>query len=517
MNPMLNPILLVAIGAAVGIVIMVVINQAGLDRSKAQSKQILEEANLKAETITRQATLDGKQQLYELKLQAEKELKEQRAQAQNAENKLLRREDSLNFREQNLVSKEKKLEEKDKTADEKVANLSKMEADLQQRIDNQIVVLERVAGMSQDDAKKELMDAVEKKMDKEVASYIREKEDEAQTTAADKARNIIATAIQRYSQEETIERTVSVVTLPSEDMKGRIIGREGRNIKAIEQATGVDLIIDDTPDVITVSCFDPIRREIARQSLETLMHDGRIQPGRIEEVVAKTTRDLDESILKIGDETIFKLGLGKMNKELVKLVGRLRYRYSYGQNALEHSIEVATFAGIMAAELGLNQNLAKRAGLLHDIGKAVDFEQEGTHVELGSKVAKKYGENATVINAIESHHGDTAPTGIISNLVAAADTLSAARPGARFESMEGYIQRLEQLENIADSFAGVEKSYAIQAGREIRVMVQPEKVDDVAMVKVAHDIREKIENEMTYPGQIKVTLIREVRVNELAK
>ncbi|MBR2829180.1 MAG: ribonuclease Y, partial [Solobacterium sp.] len=395
--------------------------------------------------------------------------------------------------------------------------LSKMEADLKDKIESQVAVLERTAGMSLDDAKKELMDIVEKRTEKEIATYLREQQEIAEEKAADNARTIIANAIQRYSQEETLERTVSVVTLPSEDMKGRIIGREGRNIKAIEQATGVDLIIDDTPDVITVSCFDPIRREIARQSLEILMRDGRIQPGRIEEVVAKVTRDLDDSIMKIGDEAVFKMGIGRLNKELVKLLGRLRFRYSYGQNVLEHSMEVATFAGIMAAELGLNQALAKRAGLLHDIGKAIDFEQEGSHVELGAKIAKKYGENATVINAIESHHGDVPSTGIISELVSAADTLSAARPGARYESMENYIERLEQLEKIATGFDGVERAFAIQAGREIRVMVQPEKINDVTMVKVAHDIKEKIENELTYPGQIKVTLIREVRVQELAQ
>ncbi|MBF1124229.1 MAG: ribonuclease Y, partial [Solobacterium sp.] len=363
----------------------------------------------------------------------------------------------------------------------------------------------------------ELMEAVEKKTEAEIATYLRDKQEEAEAEASSVARNIISLAIHRYSQEETIERTVSTVTLPSEEMKGRIIGREGRNIKAIDQATGVDLIIDDTPDIITVSCFNPIRREIARQSLEILMKDGRIQPGRIEEVVQKVTDELEETIFKIGNEAVFKLGIGKMNRELIKLVGRMRFRYSYGQNGLSHSVEVAHFAGMMAAELGLNQALAKRAGLLHDIGKALDFETEGTHVELGSKVAKKYGENPIVINSIEAHHGDTAPTDIISVLVAAADTISAARPGARYESMEGYIQRLENLEKIALDFEGVEKAFAIQAGRELRVMVQPEKIDDVRMVKVAHDIRERIENEMTYPGQIKVTLIREVRAQELAK
>ena len=504
-------------GVLVGVVIMWLAGRAGLSQAKAKAKAIVDESNAKAENVVRQATLDGKQQVYELKLQAEKEIKEMRNQIQDAENKLLRREDNLNFRDETLSHKEKQVDEKNRLASEKVANLEKMEAELQQRIDNQIHVLERVANMSANDARAELMSAVEKKMEKEVATYIRDREEEAQSKASDVSRNIIANAIQRYSQEETIDRTVSVVTLPNEEMKGRIIGREGRNIKAIEQLTGVDLIIDDTPDITTVSCFDPIRREIARLSLEALMRDGRIQPGRIEEVVNKVTKEMDETIQKIGEEAVFKAGVGKINRELVKLIGRLRYRYSYGQNVLQHSMEVSAFAGMMAAELGLNQNLAKRAGLLHDIGKALDFEQDGSHIELGSKVAKKYGENATVINAIESHHGDVPPTTLIANLVAAADTLSAARPGARYESMEGYINRLEQLEALANSFEGVERSFAIQAGREVRVMIKPDKVDDIGMVKIAHDIREKIENELTYPGQIKVTLIREVRVNELAR
>ena len=517
MNMTLAAIFAGIVGVILGILVMMIAGKMGLDRNVAKSQDILEEANSKAETMLRQANLDGRQQVYEMKLQAEKELKDQRNKIQQTENKLVRREDSLNFREQNLVEKEKELDSKTKSVDNKLANLSKMENELQQRINNQIVVLERVSNLTQEEAKAELMGIVEKKTEQEIAAYLREKEEEAETAAADNARNIIANAIHHYAQEEVIERTVSTVNLPSEEMKGRIIGREGRNIKAIEQATGVDLIIDDTPDLITVSCFDPIRREIARQSLETLMKDGRIQPGRIEEVVERTARDLNETIMKIGNETVFKLGIGRMNKEMIKLIGRLRFRYSYGQNALQHSIEVAMFSGLMAAELGLNQNLAKRAGLLHDIGKAVDFEQEGSHVELGAKYAKKYGENQIVINSIESHHGDTEAQDIIAVLVAAADTLSAARPGARYESMEGYINRLENLEKIASSFEGVDKAFAIQAGREVRVMVQPEKVDDVTMVKIAHDIREKIENEMTYPGQIKVTLIREVRVQELAK
>lgn len=516
-DPVIPTILVLIVGIFVGIGIMKVAGKHGLDRAITKSQDILEEANSKAETITRQATLDAKQQTYELKLQAEKEIKNQQNKLLQVENKLMRQQDSLNFREENLARKEKKIDEKDQQITGKLANITKMEEDLQAKIDQQLVELERVANMSQADAKVELMEAVEKKTEAEIATYLRDKQEEAEAEASSVARNIISLAIHRYSQEETIERTVSTVTLPSEEMKGRIIGREGRNIKAIEQATGVDLIIDDTPDIITVSCFNPIRREIARQSLEILMKDGRIQPGRIEEVVQKVTDELEETIFKIGNEAVFKLGIGKMNRELIKLVGRMRFRYSYGQNGLSHSVEVAYFAGMMAAELGLNQALAKRAGLLHDIGKALDFETEGTHVELGSKVAKKYGENPIVINSIESHHGDTAPTDIISVLVAAADTISAARPGARYESMEGYIQRLENLEKIALDFEGVEKAFAIQAGRELRVMVQPEKIDDVRMVKVAHDIRERIENEMTYPGQIKVTLIREVRAQELAK
>ena len=505
------------VGVIIGVGIMWAMGKSGLDRNTTRSRLIIDEANSKAETIVRQADLDGQQKVYEMKMKAEKELKDQRSKVQSIENRLLRREDSLNFREQNLSNTEKKLAEKEKQADNRLANLSKMESELQEKIDQQIEVLQQVAQLSQEDAKAELMAAVEKKTEKEIATYLREAQEEAETKAADEARNIIALALQRYSQDETIERTVSTVTLPSEDMKGRIIGREGRNIKAIEQATGVDLIIDDTPDVITISCFDPIRREVARQSLEILIKDGRIQPGRIEEVVEKVRRDLDDTIFRIGNDTIFKLGIGRMNKELVKLVGRMRFRYSYGQNGLAHSVEVAEMAGMMAAELGLNQALAKRAGLLHDIGKAIDFEQEGSHVELGVKYAKKYGENPIVINSIESHHGDTAPQDIIAVIVAAADTLSAARPGARYESLEGYIERLENLEKIALGFEGVDKAFAIQAGREIRIMVKPEVVDDVTMVKTAHDIREKIENELTYPGQIKVTLIREVRVNELAK
>jgi len=516
-NGTMPSILFGIVGLVLGAVIAYVLNTMLRGSAKAEAKKVLEEANNQAKNTVKQAVLDGKTQVYDLKLQAEKEIKEKRSELQDQETKLLRREDNLNFRDENLTQKEKKLDEKLKKAEDKQLQLDKMEADLQSRIEGQIALLERVSNMSQDEARSELMEVVEKKIQVEVANYIREQEEEAKEKALENSREIIATAIQRYSQDETLDRTVSVVTLPSEEMKGRIIGREGRNIRAIEQATGVDLIIDDTPEAITVSCFNPIRREIARQSLETLIRDGRIQPGRIEEVVDKTTKEMDTNILKFGEDACFKLQIGKMDKELVKLIGRMRYRYSYGQNGLEHSIEVASFAGMMAAELGLNQNLAKRAGLLHDIGKAVDFEQEGTHVELGAKLAKKYGERPEVINAIESHHGDVAPNCLISYLVAAADTLSAARPGARYEGIENYINRLESLEKIANDYDGVEKAYAIQAGREVRVMVLPDKVDDAKCFMLAREIKDRIENELTYPGQIKVTVIREMRANETAK
>lgn len=505
------------IGLVIGATIILVLNKLGLSKAKQESISLIEEANLKVDNIIRQANLEAKTQVYELRLAAEKEVKELRQSVKDQEHKLLRREDNLNFRDESLSQKEKDVDKKHREVSQRLNVLEKMERDLQAQIDAQISEYERISHMSAEEAKKELMEQVEKQAQNEITAYIKDKEDEAKTKAAEVARNIIALAIQRYAQEETTERTVSVISLPNEDMKGRIIGREGRNIRAIEQATGVDLIIDDTPEVITISCFDPIRREVAKMALEYLIKDGRIQPGRIEEVVYKMQNELDETIVKTGEDAIFKLGLGKMDRELVKLVGRLKYRYSYGQNALQHSMEVAHISGMLAAELGLNQSLAKRAGLLHDIGKAIDFEMEGSHVELGKKFAKKYGEPEVVINAIESHHGDTPATSLISNLVEAADTLSAARPGARFESFENYIQRLEQLESIATSFPGIEAAYAIQAGREIRVMAIPEELDDLATHRIAREIKDKIEAELTYPGQVKVTVIREIRAAETAK
>lgn len=505
-------------GIVVGVLIMYGYSRAGLNKNQQKAEQILKEAEIEADAKIKQAVLDGKTQAHELRVEAEKEIKERKQESMQYENKLLRREDNLNFRDEALSQKERQVSDKLQKVTDKLSSLDEKEKKLQEQIDQQIVVLEGVAKMSSQDAQKELFAKVEKKMEHETVAYIKDKEEEAKATATEKAQNIIALAIERMAQQETQERTVSVVAIPGEEMKGRIIGREGRNIRCFEQATGVELNIDDTPDLITITCFNPIRREVARLALEHLIRDGRIQPGRIEEVVKKYQTEIDQEIMKAGEEAVFKLGIGRIDREIIRLIGTLKYRYSYGQNALQHSMEVAYLAGAMAVELGLNQQIAKRAGLLHDIGKALNIEQqEGSHVELGYKFCKKHGEKDIVLNAIQSHHYDVEPKYLTSHLVIAADTISAARPGARKESAQAYINRLENLEKIATSFDGVNQAYAIQAGREIRILVNPERVDDVTCVKIAREIREKIESELTYPGQIKVNVIREVRAQELAK
>jgi ribonuclease Y len=505
-------------GIAVGVGIMIVIAKAGLNKDQQKAEQILKDAVTEADAKIKQAVLEGKTQAHDLKVEAEKEIKERRQEATELETKLLRREDSLNFREEALSQKERQVQNQLQKVNDRLTSLDAQEKQLQEQIDKQIVVLEGVAKMSSQDARKELFAAVEKQMDHEVVAYIKDKEDEAKASANEKAQQIVALAIERIAQQETQERTVSVVTIPGEEMKGRIIGREGRNIRCFEQATGVELNIDDTPDLITITCFNPVRREVAKLALEHLIRDGRIQPGRIEEVVKKYQNEVDQEIMKAGEEAVFKLGIGRIDREIVRLIGTLKYRYSYGQNALQHSMEVALLAGTMAAELGLNQPMAKRAGLLHDIGKAINIEQQdGSHVELGYKFCRKHGEKEIVLNAIQSHHGDVEPKFLTSHLVIAADTISAARPGARKESAQAYISRLENLEKIAKDFPGVSNAYAIQAGREIRVLVAPDKVDDITCVKMARQIRDKIENDLTYPGQIKVNVIREIRAQEIAK
>lgn len=501
----------------VTIIINAILGKMNVLRSKKESQRIIEDAHSQAESIVRESTLEAKTKSYEIKLEAEREMKNQLDAVQEAQNKLSRREDSLDFRDANILDKEKEIQRKQQEIDSKRVRLDKMEEKLNSHLDVQVQELERITSLSVDDAKRELMDIVEKRTEHETLAYIKDQEEQAHARADQIATNIISLAISRMAQDVVTQNTAAIVMLPNEDMKGRIIGREGRNIRAFENATGVDLIIDDTPEVITVSSFDPIRREVARLALENLVQDGRIQPGRIEEVVNKVKNDLHNVIQKEGQDALFDLGISKVSKEMTNILGRLKYRYSYGQNALRHSIEVAHLAGIMAAELGLNQKLAKRAGLFHDIGKGLDFEMEGSHVELGVRLAKKSKEHPVVINAIASHHGDTAATSVISVLVAAADAISAARPGARFESLENYIQRLEDLEAIAMSKEGVHRSFAISAGRELRVMVVPQEIDDIQTAKLAREIKEEIEEQMTYPGQIKVTVIRELRAQELAK
>lgn len=506
------------IGVALGVLAMVAYSRAGLNKNQQQAQQILSKAQSDAEAKMKQAVLDGKTQVHDLKVEAEKEIKERRQEVMDLENKLLRREDSLNFRDEALNQKEREVSNQMKKVNDRLAGLEEKDKQLQMEIDRQIEVLEGVARMTSQEAKDELFSLVEKQMEHETMAYIKEQEDNARSSAARKAQEIIALSIERMAQQETMDRTVSVVSIPGEEMKGRIIGREGRNIRAFEQATGVELNIDDTPDLITITCFNPIRREVARLALEYLIRDGRIQPGRIEEVVKKFQHEVEAEIIKAGEETVFKLGIGRIDREIVRLIGTLKYRFSYGQNALQHSIEVALIAGTMAAELGLNQHMAKRAGLLHDIGKALTIDQqEGSHVDLGYKFCKKHGEKDIVLNAIAAHHGDVEAKYLTTHLVIAADTISAARPGARKESAQAYAERLENLEKIANAFDGVSQAYAIQAGREIRIMVVPEQVNDTACVKMARAIRDKIESELTYPGQIKVNVIREVRAQEIAK
>ena len=486
-------------------------------RATKNAQKIIRDAEIKAEHIQKNAQLDGKQTVLEMKQEADKEIKERKQEVVSQENKIIQREQAIDQRYAALQSKEQSLDDKNENLSKRLKELDKKEEFLQAKIDSIIEELEKVAQMSIQEAKDELFARVESKISKEIAAFIKNKEEEAKEQCDEAAKEMLGLALSKYAQDVTTEKTVSVVALPNDEMKGRIIGREGRNIRSLEQLLGVDLIIDDTPEVITVSCFNPIRREIARLTLESLIKDGRIQPGRIEEIAEKCKKEVNETIHKTGQEVAFKLGLPRINKDLLDYIGRLKYRTSYGQNALDHSIEVAYLSGIMAAELGLDQNLAKRAGLLHDVGKAADFEVDGSHVEIGARLAKKYGEPEIVINSIESHHGDVAAKSVIANIVQAADTLSAARPGARSEILENYIKRIEQLEEICKSYDGVSQSYAMQSGRELRVMVIPEKIDDVGAFKLAREIRERIENEMTYPGQIKVSVIREYRAIETAK
>lgn len=512
------------VGAAVGFLVYRIYSQNKIGNAKREAARIIEEANLEAKTIRKDGLLEAKETMNKMREDFEKETKERKQDWQRTENRLAQKESALDKREDSLDKKDatldKKIEDVEKSQkqiEETKERLKGIEEELGASQEKMQHELERVAGMTKDEAASELkaalLDSVKQNSVKEAKELIAQAKENAQK----EAQNIISAAIQRCAADHATENTVSVVALPNDDMKGRIIGRMGRNIRALESATGVDLIIDDTPDVITLSSFDPVRREIARLTLEKLITDGRIHPARIEEMVDKVRKEVEQGIKDAGEEAAFEVGVHGLHPEIIKILGRLKYRTSYGQNVLKHSMEVASLASIMAAELGIDPKVARRAGLLHDIGKAVDHELEGTHVQLGVEIAKKYRESNDVIHAIAAHHNDIEPKTIEAVLVQAADAISSARPGARRESLENYVKRIEKLEEIAKSFDGVDQTFAVQAGREIRVMVKPEQVNDANLTFLAKEIATKLEDELEYPGQIKVNVIRETRSVEYAK
>lgn len=499
-----------AAGIAVGIVYRKKVAEATIGSAQQEATRIVNDAVSKAESKKKEAILEAKDEIHRQRNELEKELRERRREVQRQERRLSQKEESLDRKMENIEKKDEQLNNKIKAADKKAE-----EIELVKR--SQIEMLEKISGFNKEQAKDYLLKTLESDLVHEKAVKVMEYEQKTKDEADEKAREIIATAIQRCAADHSADATVSVVALPNDEMKGRIIGREGRNIRTLETITGVDLIIDDTPEAITVSCFDPVRREIARLTLEKLIADGRIHPTRIEELYEKSKREVEHTIKQTGERAAIDAGVNGIHPELIKQLGKLKYRTSYGQNVLNHSLEVSYLAGLMAAELGADVKTAKRAGLLHDIGKALDHEMEGSHIELGVEYAKKYKENDSVVHAIEAHHGDVEARTIVACLVQAADAISAARPGARRENLQNYIKRLEKLEEITNSFPCVEKSYAIQAGREVRIMVKPDAVSDDEMVLVARDIVKKIEDELEYPGQIKVNVIRENRVIDVAK
>lgn len=510
-------IIALIIGIGIGFFIKKKSDEKNIAGANANAEAIVDDAIKQAQILKREALFEAKEENLKYRNEVEQELKERRNEANRLENRLAQKEDNLDIKSNNLDKRELNLENKESEYQKRIEKLATKEASIQEIIDAQKLELEKVSLLSRQDAQKIIMDEMEQELSHETAMMIRESDQKAKDEADRNAKNIILQAIQRSASDIVTENTVTVVHLPNDDMKGRIIGREGRNIRTLESLTGIDLIIDDTPEAVVISGFDPIRRQIAKLALEKLIQDGRIHPARIEEMVERARKEIDDKIREIGEEATFDVGIHSLHPDLIKILGRLSYRTSYGQNVLKHSIEVAKLAGVMAGELGVDINLAKRAGLLHDIGKALDHEIEGSHVEIGAEIANKYNESDVVVNSIASHHGDTLATSTIAVLVAAADALSAARPGARSESLENYIRRLEKLEEISNSFKGVSQSYAIQAGREIRVMVKPNEVNDVQSARIARDIKKRIEEEMNYPGNIKVTVIRETRSIEYAK
>jgi ribonuclease Y len=490
------------------------------DKIKAaddEARRIIEDVQKESDTIRKEAKLYAKDQLYQMKVEFENETKEIRSELKNLQKRLEQREESIDRKTEQLERRDAAISKKEQQNMEKERWLQGQEKKYQDLIEQQKMQLEKISGLTGDEAKELLIKAMENEARYEAAKFIKRIENESREEADRKARKILANAIQRYAGDYVAERTVSVVNLPSDEMKGRIIGREGRNIRALEAATGIDLIIDDTPEAVILSGFNPVRREVARLSLERLIDDGRIHPARIEETVKKVSQEMDAEIREAGEQAVFDLGVHGIHPELIQHIGKLKFRTSYGQNVLRHSVEVGFLCGLMAAELGLNIKQAKRVGILHDIGKAVDHEVEGPHALIGAKLAKKYGESPSVVHAISAHHEDVPPTSVLAVLAQAADTLSGARPGARREILETYVKRLEELEKVANSFTGISKSYAIQAGRELRIIVESEKVSDAEAILLSRDIAKKIEESMSYPGQIKVTVIRETRAVEYAK
>ena len=517
MNHIVTVILLVFVGIVIGALIVYGINYLKGTSATKKREQLLEKTRKEAEKIKRDSILETKEELHKLKMDTEREIKEKKAEMKETENRLTQRETTMDKRDLLFQKREEALDERDAKLSLRQASLTEEQAKIEEIKKQQIQLLQELSGISKEEAKVMVMDKVRESLNLEIANYIKERENEAKLECDKKAREMLVQSMQRYAADVAEEQTVTVVTLPNDEMKGRIIGREGRNIRTIEAITGVDLIIDDTPEAVVLSSFDPLRREIARITLETLIKDGRIHPTRIEELYDKTSKEMNQKIMEYGQNALFRLGLTKFDPKLIEIIGKLHFRTSYGQNALTHSIEVAELSGLLAGELGENVTLAKRAGLMHDIGKAIDHEVEGSHVEIGVDVAKKYHEPKEVINAIASHHGDTEPTSVISVIVAICDALSASRPGARNDSLENYLKRLEQLEKVTENIPGIDKTFAVQAGRELRVIVKPEEVDDLTSYKIARDVKEKIEKEMQYPGTIKVTVIREVRAQEEAK
>ncbi len=485
--------------------------------AKTVVAKMLDDAENEAKSIKKEAILEAKEQDLKIRNEFERESREKKQELQRTENRLIQKEEALDKKEETLQKKNEAVEQHQRRLTEKEAEIEKLQEQINRQHDLMVQEIEKVAQLSKEEAKQQLIEAITDEARKDAAVSVRAIEQEAKEDAEKKARSIISLAIQKCASDHASETTVSVIPLPNDDMKARIIGREGRNIKAIENATGIELIIDDTPEVVIVSGFDPVRRETARITLEKLIADGRIHPARIEETVEKVKKELDQQIKEAGESAMFECGIFGLHPELIKLLGRLKFRTSYGQNVLQHSIEVSHIAGSLAGELGVDVNFAKRAGLLHDIGKAVDFEVEGTHIQIGADIAKKYRESNNVINAIQAHHGDVEPKTVEAVLIQAADAISGARPGARRETNTNYVKRLQQLEGIASSFSGVDKSYAIQAGREVRVIVKPEQIDDAQTLFLAKDIAKKIEQELEYPGQIKVNVIRETRGVEYAK